>query len=743
MQHLNSLNTIQKECVTNTEGPMIIISGPGSGKTRVITSKITHILNMGVNPYNILALTFTNKSAKEMVTRIQSMVSEKPLWNLWAGTFHAMFAKILRIEARLIGFNNHFTILDNDDSKSMIKRIIHDYKLDKEIYKPNAIFSKISLLKNNLIDPKKYENDYETQKIDNNKNQPKFPLVYKTYINRCKENGSMDFDDLLVNTLNLFKTNIETLSKYQDIFKYILIDEFQDTNILQLEIIKILAKKNNNLCVVGDDSQSIYSFRGANINNILSFKNLYPDAKIFKLEENYRSTQTILDAANSLISNNERKLEKNIWTKQGDGEKIQLTKTDSDKAEGLLIAETIKKNYPKIKYSDHLILYRMNSQSRTVEDGLRRLNINYKVFGLSFYKRKEIKDVLAFLKLITNKQDEESLLRVINFPARGIGKTSIDRMREFSIHNKITLWEVLKKIHEIEINLNDGIKNRIYNFYKLLEEYSIKKFKNAYDLTNSLIDNLNLFGLLSKENTIESISKIENIRELLNAISSFCEEQKNNTVANFLDQSVLVNENASNDSKENEDYVSLMTIHQSKGLEFLHVHIIGMEENIFPSQQAMFSKKDIEEERRLLYVAITRAKKQVHLSYCKTRFRFNNFVANEPSRFLDEIDSKCLEKLNYSNNKNNLRRKPNFRKKSNSEIKFNIPKKLIKIPNFKYQVVNAQKQNLEIGKSIKHNIFGKGKIINLTDSKEKMEVEFEKNNKKTILVRYAKFDIID
>ena len=743
MQYLNSLSSIQKKCVTNTEGPMIIISGPGSGKTRVITSKITHILNMGVNPHNILALTFTNKSAKEMVTRIQSMVTEKPLWNLWAGTFHAMFAKILRIEASLIGFNNHFTILDNDDSKSMIKRIIHDYKLDKEIYKPNAIFSKISLLKNNLINPKKYENDHEMQKKDNNKNQPKFHFIYKTYIKRCKENGSMDFDDLLVNTLNLFETNIETLSKYQDIFKYILIDEFQDTNILQLEIIKILAKKNNNLCVVGDDSQSIYSFRGANINNILTFNNLYPDAKIFKLEENYRSTQTILDAANSLISNNVRKLEKNIWTKQGDGEKIQLTKAESDKSEGFLVAENIKKNYPKIKYSDHLILYRMNSQSRTVEDGLRRLNINYKVFGLSFYKRKEIKDILAYLKLITNKQDEESLLRVINFPARGIGKTSIDRIRDFSIHNKIALWEVLKKIHEIEINLNEGIKNRIHNFLNLLEEFSTKKFKNAYDLTNSLIENLNLIGLLSNENTIESISKIENIRELLNAISSFCQEQENNTVANFLDQSVLVNENISNESKENEDYVSLMTIHQSKGLEFLHVHIIGMEENIFPSQQAMFSKKDIEEERRLLYVAITRAKKQVHLSYCKTRFRFNNFVANEPSRFLNEIDSKCLEKLNHSNNKNNLSIKPNLRRKSNSELKFNIPKKLIKIPNFKHQVVNSQKQNLEIGQSIKHNIFGKGEIINLTDSKEKMEVEFEKNNKKTILVRYAKFDIID
>ena len=743
MQYLDSLNNTQKECVINTDGPMIIISGPGSGKTRVITCKITHILNMGINPYNILALTFTNKSAKEMVARIQSMVTEKPLWNLWAGTFHAMFAKILRIEAAFIGFKNHFTILDNDDSKSMIKRIIKDYKLDKEVYKPNAVFSKISLLKNNLISPEKYEKDYELQKDDNNKNQPKFLLIYKTYIERCKEHGNMDFDDLLVNTLNLLKTNLEVRSKYQDIFKYILIDEFQDTNILQLEIIKILAKKHQNLCVVGDDSQSIYSFRGANINNILSFNNLYPDAKTFKLEENYRSTKIILNAANSLILHNEKKLEKNIWTKQENGEKIQLTKTDSDKSEGLLIAKKIKEAYPIINYSEHLILYRMNSQSRSVEDGLMRLNINYKVFGLSFYKRKEIKDILAYLKIIVNKQDEESLLRIINFPARGIGKTSIDRIRDFSLRKKISIWKVLKKIRDIEINLNEGIKNKIKSFYELLEKYSLKQFENAFDLTSSLIKELNLVEILLKENTIESTSKVENIKELLNAIKSFSDEQENNTIANFLDQSVLVNENESNESKETNNYVSLMTIHQSKGLEFSHVHIIGMEENIFPSQQAMFSKKDIEEERRLLYVAITRAKKQVHLSYCKSRFRFNNYVTNEPSRFLNEIDEMCLEKLIFSTQQINSRKQTNFKKKINSELKFKTPKKLIKIPNFHNEQKNIEKQNLKVGKNIKHNIFGKGKIIELTDSNEKMEVEFENNNKKTILVRYAKFDIID
>ena len=740
--YLKSLNEIQRECVTNIEGAMIIISGPGSGKTRVITCRITHMLHMGINPYNILALTFTNKSAKEMVTRIQLMATDKPLRNLWAGTFHSMFAKILRIEATSIGFNNHFTILDNDDSKSMIKRIIQDYKLDKEIYKPNSIFSKISLLKNNLISPEKYEKDYDRQKDDNDKNQPKFLLIYKTYIQRCKEHGNMDFDDLLVNTLNLLKTKTDVLSKYQDIFKYILIDEFQDTNILQLEIIKTLAKKNNNLCVVGDDSQSIYSFRGANINNILNFSKLYPNVKIFKLEENYRSTKIILNAANSLIDHNEKKLEKSIWTKQENGKKIQLTKTDSDKSEGLLVAKKIKELFPEQKYSDHLILYRMNSQSRSIEDGLRQLNISYKVFGLSFYKRKEIKDILAYLKIIVNNQDEESLLRIINFPTRGIGKTSIEKIRDFSIKNKISLWETLGKINDIEININLGTKNKIQNFYKIIEKYSLQQFENAFNLTSSLIEKLNLIGLLSKENTTESISKIENIKELLNAIKSFSEEQENNTIANFLDQSVLVNENEGNESKENEDYVSLMTIHQSKGLEFSHVHIIGMEENIFPSQQAMFSKKDIEEERRLLYVAITRAKKQVHLSYCKTRFRFNNYIANEPSRFINEIDYKCIEPLNFYK-KTTTNTKTHFKKNIKTDINFKKTKKLIKIPNFNNQKESIKKEKLKIGKNIKHNIFGNGKIINLTDSKEKMEVVFENNNKKTILVRYAKFDIID
>ncbi len=743
MNHLKNLNYIQQECVKNTDGPMIIISGPGSGKTRVITCKIIQILNMGINPYNVLALTFTNKSAKEMVSRVQSMIKEKSLSNLWAGTFHSMFARILRFEAELIGFNTHFTILDNDDSKSMIKRIIQDFKLDKEIYKPNAIFSKISLLKNNLINPKKYENDYELQKTDNTKNQPKFYLIYKNYVERCKKNNNMDFDDLLVNTLNLLKDSPKTLLKYQDIFKYILIDEFQDTNLLQLEIIKILAEKNNNLCVVGDDSQSIYSFRGANINNILNFNNLYPKAKVFKLEENYRSSKNILDAANSLISYNEQKLEKIIWTQKEQGEKIQLTKIESDKSEGLMIAEKIKKNYPEKKYSDHLILYRMNSQSRSIEEGLRRFNINYKVFGLSFYKRKEIKDLLAYLKLIVNKQDEESLIRIINFPARGIGKTSIEKIRDYSFDKSIPIWKVLKKINDIQININGGTKKKIIKFCELIEKYSSNQFKNAFELTNLLIENLNLINLLNKENTIESLSKVENIKELLNAIKLFSDEQENNTIANFLDQSVLVNENENKNNEDNENYVSLMTIHQSKGLEFSHVHIIGMEENIFPSQQAMFSKKDIEEERRLLYVAITRAQEQVHLSYCKSRFRFNSYIANEPSRFLNEINKKCIHELDLSNNQKINYKKPVFKKKE-SVFTFKTPKKkLIKVSNSKYEEKKIIQMNLEIGKNIKHNIFGKGKIVNLTDLNQKMEVEFENNTKKTILVRYAKFDIID
>ena len=643
MEYLDGLSDIQRKCVEQTEGSIIIVSGPGSGKTRVITSKIAHLINLGVNANNILALTFTNKSANEMVSRISKLIPKKPTWNLWAGTFHSVFAKILRKEANKIGFNNQFTILDNEDSKTMIKRIIQDHKLDKEIYKPNSIFSKISLLKNNLIDPKSYSEKYEMLKNDENKNQPKFLFIYKEYVKKCKQNDNMDFDDLLLNTLNLFRNNEKVLDKYQSIFKYILIDEFQDTNLLQLEIIKMLEKKHNNLCVVGDDSQSIYSFRGANINNILNFTSLYPKANIFKLEENFRSTKNILNAANSLISNNDQKLDKIIWTKKDQGEKIKITKTDSDKSEGNFIAKFIKESSANYNFSDYLILYRMNSQSRSIEEALRKLNINYKVFGLSFYNRKEIKDVLAYLKLIVNNQDEESLFRIINTPPRGIGKTTIEKLRFFANNNNLRIWEVLNSVERIELNINTGTKKRIKNFCDLFNYFSENSSISAFDLTTDLINKIGYFDYLAKEETVDSISKIENVKELINAIKLFCDEHKNDNISEFLDQSVLVNENEQKMDQE-ENFVSLMTIHQSKGLEFKNVFIVGLEENIFPSQQAMFSKKDIEEERRLLYVAITRAKEQVNLSYCNSRFRFNNFVSNEPSRFLNEIDEKCIAK---------------------------------------------------------------------------------------------------
>ena len=739
MEYLDSLSDIQRKCVEQTEGSIIIVSGPGSGKTRVITSKIAHLINLGVNANNILALTFTNKSANEMVSRISKLIPKKPTWNLWAGTFHSVFAKILRKEANKIGFNNQFTILDNEDSKTMIKRIIQDHKLDKEIYKPNSIFSKISLLKNNLIDPKSYSEKYEMLKNDENKNQPKFLFIYKEYVKKCKQNDNMDFDDLLLNTLNLFRNNEEILDKYQSIFKYILIDEFQDTNLLQLEIIKMLEKKHNNLCVVGDDSQSIYSFRGANINNILNFTSLYPKANIFKLEENFRSTKNILNAANSLISNNDQKLDKIIWTKKDQGEKIKITKTDSDKSEGNFIAKFIKESSANYNFSDYLILYRMNSQSRSIEEALRKLNINYKVFGLSFYNRKEIKDVLAYLKLIVNNQDEESLFRIINTPPRGIGKTTIEKIRFFANNNNLRIWEVLNSVEGIELNINTGTKKRIKNFCDLINYFSENSSISAFDLTTDLINKIGYFDYLAKEETVDSISKIENVKELINAIKLFCDEHKNDNISEFLDQSVLVNENEQKMDQE-ENFVSLMTIHQSKGLEFKNVFIVGLEENIFPSQQAMFSKKDIEEERRLLYVAITRAKEQVNLSYCNSRFRFNNFVSNEPSRFLNEIDEKCIAKSVFNfKTQSNINQFKNSKKKS---FEFKTPKKLIKIKNLN-KIENKLSHSLKIGKKIKHNIFGIGIITDLLDSNEKIVVRFGRDNVKTILVRYAKFDLID
>ena len=748
---LDSLNTEQKKCVEKISGPMIIISGPGSGKTRVITSKIAYLILNNINPSNILSLTFTNKSAKEMINRAQNMIPNHNINNLWIGTFHSVFAKILRIEAEIIGYNNNFTILDNEDSKNIIKRIIKDKSLDSEVYKPNAIFAKISLLKNNMISPQKYNQSEELIKKDRETRQIEFSSIYRKYEETCKKNESMDFDSILVNTLNLLNNSKEILEKYQNKFRYTLIDEFQDTNILQLEIIKKIVNKNQNLCVVGDDSQSIYSFRGANINNILNFRKLFPKAEEFKLEQNYRSSKIIVEAANKLIENNSRKLEKKIWTNKTDGEKIKVIETNSDNEEGFIIASAVKHVTQKTntKLSQNMVLYRMNSQSRAIEEGLRTLGINYRIFGgISFYKRKEIKDLVSYLRFCVNTKDEEALIRIINFPTRGIGNTTINAIKNISTQNSKSMWKVISEICENESTTNKKLKQKLKIFYDLLKKYISKIKTDSYQFVLELIDDLKLVNKLKENNSIENFNRLENIKEFVNALKSFCEKNSENSIDKFLEEVSLANDNEydlSENSNTKNEYVSLMTIHQAKGLEFDYVHIVGMEENIFPSQQSLYSINDIEEERRLFYVAITRAKKGVFLSYCNTRFKWGNYIENSPSRFLEEIDIFC----SYINTKNKIKHKNIKSKTSTYQNQDLIIKKrnLTKIDVKKTKINNykLKNHNLKIGSKISHNVFGYGTIIKIEGESinEKMQVQFKGNDVKTILIRYAKFDLID
>ena len=750
---LDSLNTEQKKCVEKISGPMIIISGPGSGKTRVITSKIAYLIINNISPSNILSLTFTNKSAKEMINRAQEMIPNHNIKNLWIGTFHSVFAKILRIEAEIIGFKNNFTILDNEDSKNIIKRIIKEKNLDSDVYKPNAIFAKISLLKNNMISPERYKQSEDLMEKDKSMRQLDFASIFSKYELTCKKNESMDFDSILVNTLNLFNNSKEVLEKYQNKFMYTLIDEFQDTNILQLEIIKKIVKKNKNLCVVGDDSQSIYSFRGANINNILNFNKLYPESEEFKLEQNYRSTKTIVEAANKLIKNNSKKLDKNIWTKKNEGEKIKIIETKSDNEEGFLIASAVKHVNQKLNtdLNQNLILYRMNSQSRAIEEGLRTLGINYRIFGgISFYKRKEIKDLVSYLRFTINTKDEEALIRIINFPARGIGNATLTKIKNISVKENKSMWEVITGLCKNEGSSNKKIKQKLNGFHDLIDKFISKKTIESYQFVSDLIEDLKLVNKLKENNNIENYNRLENIKEFINALKSFCEQNQENSIDKFLEEVSLANDNEydlSENSSTNNEYVSLMTIHQSKGLEFDYVHIVGMEENIFPSQQSMFSIKDVEEERRLFYVALTRAKKGVFLSYCNTRFKWGNYIENEPSRFLNEIEIHCSHLNKKETKKTNI--KFNTKAKnvnSNTNTKPLNNRRLKKIHggnntnNF-----NHTKYNLKIGNKISHNIFGLGTIIKLEgeSNNEKMHVQFQKNDIKIILIRYAKFDLID
>ena len=648
--YLDSLNPAQKEAVLQKNGPMIIIAGAGSGKTRVLTYKIAHLMQQGVDAFNILSLTFTNKAAREMKERIAAVVGPSESKNLWMGTFHSVFARILRSEADKLGYPSNFTIYDTQDSVRLIGSIIKEMGLDKERYKSKQILNRISSFKNSLITVRAYFNNSDLQEADLMASRPKVGDVYREYVERCFKSGAMDFDDLLLRTNELLARFPESLAKYQDRFRYIMVDEYQDTNHSQYIIVKALADRFQNICVVGDDSQSIYSFRGANIQNILSFQKDYPDTKMFKLEQNYRSTQNIVNAANSVIEKNKTKLDKEVWTSNPAGEQIKVMCTISDGEEGRFVAQSIfdHKMNSQLHNNEFAVLYRTNSQSRAMEDALRKKSIDYKIYGgISFYGRKEIKDLLSYLRMLINPNDEEALKRIINYPARGIGATTIDKLTIAANHYKKSIFEVLKHLDKIDLKLNSGTKTKLQNFLNMVLRLQIDAQKmNAFEITELVIKQTQLIKDLEKEGTPEAVSKVENVQELLNGVKDFITDKietgEEASLPVFLEEVALATD-LDSDKNDDKPKVSLMSIHQSKGLEYPYVYIVGLEENLFPSAMSMNTRSELEEERRLFYVALTRAEKVAYLTYTKTRYRWGKLIDCEPSRFLEEIDEQFLE----------------------------------------------------------------------------------------------------
>jgi DNA helicase-2/ATP-dependent DNA helicase PcrA len=729
----------------------MVIAGAGSGKTRVLTYRIAYLMERGVDPFSILSLTFTNKAAREMKSRISQIVGESKSKNLWMGTFHSIFARILRSESELLGYSPNFTIYDTQDSDRLIATIIKELKLDKDLYKYKNIRSRISSLKNNLVTVKAYLSNPELVQQDNESRRPMFGKVYQTYVNRCFKASAMDFDDLLLKTNELLNRFPEVLAKYQERFKYIHVDEYQDTNHSQYLIVKALADKYENLCVVGDDAQSIYGFRGANIENILSFQKDYSNSTIYRLEQNYRSTKNIVNAANSVINYNINKLEKEVWTDNESGEKIEINQSITDSEEGRFVSSSILENKNKCQLDNDsfAVLYRTNAQSRSIEDALRRKNISYQVYGgLSFYQRKEIKDILAYLRVIVNPNDEESIKRIINYPTRGIGQTTMDKLLIYANEKNISLFETLKNLSSDEIKINSGTKNKLNQFFLLIKSFQLlNESLNAFEIAEEVLKRIGIINVLKLDGTPESISRIENIEELINGIKDFIEGEKEvvdskATLSDFLEDVAL----ASELDKNINDYqkkVSLMTIHLAKGLEFNHVYIVGLEEDLFPSAMSSTTRADLEEERRLFYVALTRAKKKVTITYAKTRYRWGKLNDCEPSRFIKEID-KTYTNYNLANSitssLNNLM--------ENNSIRFRNPKNKIQLKKIKNNLSPSTfKSNyidINKGDHIIHNRFGKGKVIETEGegADKKAEVKFSSSGVKRILLKFAKYKLI-
>ena len=734
VQYLDELNESQRQAVLHISGPSMVIAGAGSGKTRVLTYKIAHLINQGVDPFQILTLTFTNKAAREMKERIGLIVGQGEARNIWMGTFHSVFARILRVEAERIGYPSNFTIYDSADSKSLIRSIVKGFGLDDKVYKSGVVLGRISAAKNNLISPHAYKQNSDINTEDHLAGRAKLADIYAAYATRCFQSGAMDFDDLLYNTNVLLRDFPEVLHKYQHKFKYVLVDEYQDTNYSQYLIVKKLAALNENICVVGDDAQSIYAFRGADIANILNFKKDYPDFKLFKLEQNYRSTKVIVNAANSIIAKNKNQIKKTVWTENDEGSTIRVKRCMSDNEEGFFLANDIYdiKMNEQVANSDFAILYRTNAQSRALEEALRKLNIPYRIYGgTSFYQRKEIKDLLGYFRLSANPNDEEALKRIINFPARGIGQTTLDRISSAAMENNVPLWEVLTQLPQFGVAVRSNIAEQIKGFVSLINGFRQQlDHLGAYEMGQLIATNSGLLRELHADKTPEGVSRYENIQELLNGIKNFSDRSKEEdpnavaTLSDFLIEVALLTD-ADQDDDDN-DKVTLMTIHAAKGLEFPYVYIVGLEENLFPSQMALDSRAGLEEERRLFYVALTRAEKQATLSYALTRYKWGNLQNCEPSRFIDDIDAKFLDlpkersseaafspsRFNPMSKKPFERKRQPIKKQRETAAPPSVPKNLKKVqPGSGTPAKPGGVLTLDIGNEVEHERFGKGKVV--------------------------------
>jgi DNA helicase-2/ATP-dependent DNA helicase PcrA len=770
---LDELNEAQKGPVLHKEGPLMVIAGAGSGKTRVLTFRIAHLMAQGVDPFNILALTFTNKAAREMKKRIAGIVGGSEAKNLWMGTFHSIFARLLRFDGDKLGYPSNYTIYDTQDSQRLISSIIKEMGLDKDIYKYKQIQNRISSYKNSLITVKAYFQNPELMEADAMAKRPRLGDIYQNYVDRCFKAGAMDFDDLLLRTNELLSRFPEVLMKYQERFRYILVDEYQDTNHSQYLIVKALADRFQNICVVGDDAQSIYSFRGANITNILNFQRDYDDVAVYRLEQNYRSTKNIVNAANSIIANNKNQLEKVVWTANDEGTKIKLHRSTTDAEEGRYVAGSIfeQKMQNQRANGDFAVLYRTNSQSRAIEDALRKRDIPYRIYGgLSFYQRKEIKDLLSYLRLVINPKDEEALKRIINFPARGIGQTTLDRLTVAANHYSRSIFEVMENLDKIDLKINTGTKRKLEDFTNMIKSFQImNESADAFSLAEHVAKKTGILLEFKKDGTPEGIARMENIEELLNGIKDFVEGQKEladakGDITEFLEDVALATD-LDKDTGD-DDRVALMTIHLAKGLEFPFVYIVGMEEDLFPSAMSMNTRSELEEERRLFYVALTRAEEQAYLTYTQNRYRWGKLIDAEPSRFIEEIEDRYIENLTPVDT---YRYKPLintdiFGEVDKSKLRQSKPEngvppgigkpnqnQLRKLRKLKPELAkpigntNPIDPNLSEGTLVNHTRFGRGKVLRIegAGNDKKAEIQFDKGDIKKLLLRFAKLEIIE